>query len=110
VRAVAAAEYAGGGGRGPAWEALVQTIERAAPGTVELKSSEGAPGFAVRPLERPVGTGYEALLRAAAERVLAEVAQPGASFPAAAPVAPARAGGLWVRVVEAVRRLFSASA
>jgi hypothetical protein len=147
VIAVAAAYYGaqGGGGDGARGgdartgedlREVIDVIDRASPGIVELASVAGGPGFDVRLAERPFPTQYEAELRRAAAAVLARPgvapappAPPpgprGASsrpplapplLPQSAPPAPPATaaapaeGGLVVRLARALRRLFSASA
>jgi len=71
VIAVAAAYYRDEGrgtrdGLGP----LIEVIDRASPGIVELGSVLGGAGFEVRLAERPFPRQYEAELRRAAEAVL----------------------------------------
>src|SRR6266852_712044 len=50
---------------------LIDVIDRASPGIVELGTATGGPGFDVRLAERPFPKQYEAQLREAAEAVLA---------------------------------------
>lgn len=68
---------------------VLQVIERAAPGAVELTRSEGPVGFEIRPGERAFPKQYEVDLRAAAEAVL------GGWRP-----------GLVARVIRTLRRAF----
>src|SRR3989442_14494424 len=76
VAQVAAAYYDGGkggeGGRAKRKElrALIEVIDRASPGIVELGSVESGPGFEIRLAERPFPKQYEAELRRAAETYL----------------------------------------
>jgi len=85
---------------------VIEVVERAAPGVVELAGRPDGPGFEVRVVERPVPKQYEAELRRAAEAVLGAWStgpDQGAGKP------PADAG--WMsRLVRAVLRLFHASA
>ena len=72
VIAVATAYYGDGGrgkrdGLGP----LIEVIDRASPGIVELGVVPGGAGFELRLAERPFPKEYEAQLRQAAEAVLA---------------------------------------
>jgi len=72
VIAVAAAYYGGEGrgtrdGLGP----LIDVIDRASPGIVELGTVQGGAGFEIRLAERPFPRQYETELRRAAEAVLA---------------------------------------
>jgi len=100
VEAVAAAYYQG---KKEGWlRPLMEVIERAHPGVVELSGTPDKPGFGVRLAERPFPKEYEPALRAAAEATLV-----GAQH-----AAPQRAPhpGFVARLVSAIRRLFSASA
>lgn len=140
VIAVAAAYYGargeGGGtrrsasrdgpGAGEELRDVIDVIDRASPGIVELASVAGGPGFDVRLAERPFPTEYEAELRRVAAAVLARPAvapaplapatEPRAAPPTSPPTPPPpvaaapAAGGLVGRLVRALRRLFSASA
>jgi len=111
VARVAATYYGGGkageGGRGKREElrALIEVIDRASPGIVELGSVESGPGFGIRLAERPFPKRYEAELRRAAETYLlrekaGEEAGEGGKGK----------GAVLARVLGAIRRLFSASA
>jgi len=99
VEAVAAAYY-GEGGRGTrdGLKPLMEIIERAHPGVIELAGSAEKPGFAVRLAERPFPKEYEGALRKAAEAVLGS-----------RPPSPIPRRGLFSRLYTAVRRLFTAS-
>src|SRR6266566_1558134 len=72
VIAVATAHYGGeeGRGKGEGLQPLIEVIDRASPGIVELGSVESQPGFAVQPAERPFPKQYEAELRRAAAECL----------------------------------------
>ncbi|HYT04896.1 MAG TPA: hypothetical protein VEM13_08465 [Gemmatimonadales bacterium] len=71
VIAVAAAYYREEGrGKREELRPLIEIIDRAAPGIVELGSVESRPGFAVQLAERPFPKQYEAELRRAAQAVL----------------------------------------
>lgn len=85
---------------------LMDVIERAAPGVVQLARVAEGPGFDIRLAERPFPAAYEAELRQAAQAVL----ESGAAL-AGGPEreAPATGGGFWSRFLGRVRRLFSAS-
>lgn len=107
VAVVAHAYYRAGVRRDATREELrpvVEVIERAAPGMVELARTEGGAGFDIRLAERPFPKQYEAELRQAAVAALAKLEDGGevARGPGVAP-------GLWGRMFRAVRRLFSAS-
>jgi len=109
VVAVVAAAYYGEGGRGKGeWlRPLVEIIERAHPGVVQLVGSPGRPGFAVQLTERPFPKQYEADLRRAAETILRRLGeQPRETGDGGGRRRP----GLVGRLRDAVRRLFSASA
>src|SRR6266550_2879694 len=69
-----AANYYGEGGRGKGegLRPIVEVIERAAPGVVELAAAANRPGFLIKAAERPFPREYEAQLRVAGELVLRE--------------------------------------
>jgi hypothetical protein len=94
VRVVAAAHYGDGGRRtGDGLAAVIDIIERAHPGVVELASTTDRPGFAVRLAERPFPKKFEAELREVVTKVLnRESPRPG----------------LFARILRAFRRAFSA--
>ncbi len=94
---------------------LIDVIDRASPGIVELGIATGGPGFDIRLAERPFPKQYEAQLRRAAEAVLAgsgmrgEATDVGAQH--AAPLPNAKpTSGMIARLVRAIRRMFSPSA
>lgn len=89
-------------GRRDGLQPLIDVIDRASPGIVELGSVVGGAGFDVRLAERPFPKDYEADLRRAAEAVLNAGERPGKG--------EAEGAGLIARVVAAVRRLFIAAA
>ncbi len=103
VVAVVAAGYyrETGNGKRETWRPIVDVIERAHPGIVELTGNQEKPGFAVRLVERPFPKQYEAELRQATERVLMN------TFPVSRVSHPEKPG-LLKRIVAAVRKLFSA--
>jgi hypothetical protein len=105
VPAVAAAFYRGDDRREQeALRPVMDVIERAAPGIVQLARAEGGPGFDIRLAERPFPVAYEAELRRAAVGALAGV------WAGAAPAEDRTPSlGFWGRLVGRVRRLFSAS-
>src|SRR5712664_347231 len=71
VGVVAAAYYgAGGSGLGAGLKPLIELIERAHPGVVELSGSAEKPGFGVRLAERPFPKRYEGELRDAVQIVV----------------------------------------
>src|SRR5260370_23600589 len=85
VITVAAAFYgARAGGERRALQPLIDVIDRASPGIVELGSVAGGVGFEIRLAERPFPRQYEAALRRAAETVLAASGgpAPGGAAPA----------------------------
>ncbi len=104
VAAVAAAYYgAGVRGKREGLRPLVDVIERAAPGVIELSSARDSPGFAITLVERRFPSQYEVELRRAAAAVLAATAPLHHAAP------PDHPG--WIsRIVRAVRRLFRGSA
>ena len=102
---VVAAEYyrEGGKGKREGLRPLMEVIERAHPGVVELVGTPEKPGFAVRLTERPFPKRYEAELRQAVEAI--------ATLPASRitlPEKPAGKPGFFRRIVAAVRKLFGA--
>jgi hypothetical protein len=80
---------------------LIEVIDRASPGIVELGTVQGGAGFEIRLAERPFPKQYEAELRRAAETVLA-----GSGKREVGSVLPAPATGFWAWL----RRLFRPSA
>lgn len=97
VTVVTAAYYKeqGAGGR-EQLRPIMDIIERAHPGVIELSGSSEKPGFAVRLAERPFPKRYEAELRAAVSGLVT------------APRSPLPAPGFFARIVSAIRRVFSA--
>jgi hypothetical protein len=59
-----------GNGKREALQPLIDVIDRASPGIVELGTATGGPGFDIRLAERPFPKEHEAELRRAAEAVL----------------------------------------
>ena len=108
VIAVAAAYYGAELKRGAkdALRPLIDVIDRASPGIVELGTVQGGAGFEIRLVERPFPPQYEKELRSAAEQVLGDGAPRGTGEGQDV----GREPGLLARVFAAVRRLFSASA
>lgn len=102
VIVVVAARYYGEGGRGKGDELrpIVEVIERAAPGVVELAAAANRPGFLIKAAERPFPREYEGQLRVAVELVLKEGGAGTGEGDAPAP------GGFLSRVLAAVRRVF----
>jgi len=71
VIAVSAAYYGDArNGKRESLQPLIDVIDRASPGIVELGTATGGPGFDIRLAERPFPKQYEAELRLAAEAVL----------------------------------------
>src|SRR5437867_784958 len=100
-----------GKGKREALRPVIEVIERAAPGVVELAGSPDGPGFEVRVLGRSFPKQYEADLRSAAAAVLAGEGgrEPGPAT-GTRHAALRHAPGLVRRVVRAILRLFNASA
>ena len=98
----AAAAYYGDGGRGKrdGLGPLIDVIDRASPGIVELGIVSAGAGFEIRLAERPFPKEYEAQLREAAEAVLA-----GSGKREAEHAQLVTATGLWAWI----RRLFRPS-
>jgi len=97
VGVVAAAYYRErAAGSGEQLRPIIEVIERAHPGVVELSGSAEKPGFAVRIAERPFPKRYEAELRQAVAGLVT------------APRSPLPAPGLFTRIVRAIRKVFSA--
>ena len=114
VIAVAAAYYGREGVRGirDGLGPLIEIIDRASPGVVEIGGVVGgAQGFDIRLAERSFPKQYEQELRRAAEAYLASHRTTGViSAPPPAPgTPPASTRGVFARLVGAIRRLFSAS-
>ena len=98
VIAVATAYYGDGGrgkrdGLGP----LIEVIDRASPGIVELGTVPGGAGFEIRLAERPFPNEYAPELKRAAEAVLTGLGNRDSGI-----VEHVRATGLWAWI----RRLF----
>jgi hypothetical protein len=100
VSAVATAYYKGEGRRERLLP-VMEVIERAHPGIVELSASEKKPGFAVRLAERPFPKQWEAALRKAAAAAISDM---GANL------SPLPSPNLFARILQAIRKIFSASA
>ena len=92
-----------GRGKRDALRPVIDVIERAAPGVVELAAAGDSPGFRVRLTERPFPERYAHELRQAAGVALRDWS------PEPSPTARARlAPGLLHRVAAVIRRLFTA--
>ena len=85
-----------GNGRRETFRPIMDVIERAHPGVVELKAAEQSPGFEVRLAERPFPKRFDAALRQAVELALA-------TFPDHTVERPS----FFRRIVAAIRRVFS---
>lgn len=97
VSAVAAAYYTEhGAGSREQLRPIIEIIEKAHPGVVELSGSTQKPGFAIRLAERPFPKRYEGELRHVVESL---VTAPRSVLPAP---------GLFTRILRAIRRVFSA--
>ena len=97
---VVAAAYYGEGGRGKreGYKPVMEIIERAHPGIIELTSSTNSPGFAVRLAERPFPKKLEGELREAVTKVL--------DIGSAPPPSPVARPGFLTRIVRAIRKIF----
>jgi len=95
---VVAAAYYGEAGRGKreGLRPLMDVIERAHPGIVELTSASDKPGFSVRLAERPFPKRFENELWQAVASVVT------------LPPSPVPLPGLFTRIVRAIRKVFSA--
>lgn len=104
VAAVAAEYYRTSGKLRETIKPLMEIIERAHPGVVELAATTQKPGFQVKLAERPFPKRYEDELRGAVREALLvlrpqqikRISDPGPTE------------SLWRRLVRAVRRVFSA--
>ncbi|HEU5261646.1 MAG TPA: hypothetical protein VFU41_09520 [Gemmatimonadales bacterium] len=108
VIAATVAYYGEGGkgegqGEGEALKPIIDIIDRASPGIVELGSVASNPGFEVRLAERSFPKQYEPDLRRAAQAVLATAWARGTGDEGR--VRPARPG-LVARLVKAIGRMF----
>lgn len=93
VGVVAKAYYEGAGRR--ELRPVMEVIERAHPGIIELRGTTERPGFAVRLQERPFPKQYEGALREAVHRVARTESN----------LAPVTSPGLFARLYSAVRKL-----
>jgi len=97
VSVVAAAYYTEQGARSrEQLRPIIEIIEKAHPGVVELSGSAQKPGFAIRLAERPFPKRYDAELR---QLVQSLVTAPRSVLPAPS---------LFSRIFRAIRRVFSA--
>ncbi len=107
VTVVAGAYYREtGSGKRDTLRPLIEVMERAAPGVVELAGTEGGPGFVVQQVERPFPEQYEAELRRAAQAVLSGAwpEEPGQGTRDRGQTG--RGSGVLARILTAVRRVF----
>jgi hypothetical protein len=97
VSVVAGAYYGDGGrGKGEGLKPVIDVIERAHPGIVELSSASDKPGFSVRIAERPFPKRFEGELRQAVASVVT------------LPPSPVPLPGFFTRIVRAIRGVFNA--
>ena len=102
VIAISAAYYGdSNNGNRESLQPLIDVIDRASPGIVELGTATGGPGFDIRLAARPFPKQHEAELREAAEAVLA-----GSGKRETGNVQSAKAMGFWAWI----RSLFRGSA
>jgi len=102
VIAISAAYYGdSNNGNRESLQPLIDVIDRASPGIVELGTATGGTGFEIRLAERPFPKQHEAELREAAEAVLA-----GSGKRETGNVQSAKAMGFWAWI----RSLFRGSA
>lgn len=117
VAAVASRFYGtAGSGEKEALRPVLELAERASPGVVSLERRDGGTGFDVRVVERPFPEESINALRSVAQAALAASwSDPVVPVRADSPRTPipdpqSRAGQSWLgRVVQAVKRLFTAS-
>ena len=109
VITVTSAYYGRDGGRGTrdGLGPVIEVIDRASPGIVELGTVQGGVGFEVRLAERPFPKQWEGELRRAAETVVRAGEGPGKGEEGKGSLATP---GVLRRLLAAVRRLFIASA
>src|SRR6058998_950229 len=99
VGTVTAAYYRERGmGNGEWLKPVIEVIERAHPGVIELVGSAEQPGFAVRLADRPFPKKFDAELR----EVVAGVLNVGVTCPPS----PVPRPSLFTRIVRALRRVF----
>jgi hypothetical protein len=109
VIAVSAAYYGDtSNGKRQSLQPLIDLIDRASPGIVELGTVQGGSGFAVSLAERPFPEQYEAELRRAAEDYLGRGEARGQTGREVGEGGRVRRG-IISRIVAAARRLFSPS-
>jgi hypothetical protein len=81
---------------------VMDVIERAAPGVARLARTESGAGFDIQLAERPFPETFETSLKEAAAGALEQWGTPP-------PAGSATGSGFWGRLLDRVRRLFSAS-
>ena len=108
VIAVSAAYYRDArNGQRESLQPLIDVIDRASPGIVELGTATSGPGFDIRLAERPFPKQYEAQLREAAEVVLSGGGMRDAGYVKAVETHPASRIS---HLVSWIRSLFRGSA
>ena len=108
VGVVAAAYYSEHGARSrEQLQPLMEIVERAHPGVVQLSAAANRPGFEVRLADRPFPKRHEAELRQAVQALLVG----GGDAPARSPTrsSPISRPGLLSRIAAAIRRVFRSS-
>jgi hypothetical protein len=106
VIAVSAAYYGDSrNGQRESLQPLIDVIDRASPGIVELGTVQGGSGFAISLAERSFPKQFEPELRQAAQAYLGRVEAGGTAGEGG--TAPR---GIMARLVAAVRRMFNPSA
>ena len=104
VAAVSAEYYREiGNGKRETLRPIIEIVERAHPGVVELTATDVQPGFDVRSTARPFPRRYEAELREAVEQALQTF--PVSRLPFAED--SRRKPGLLQRIVAAIRKVFN---
>src|SRR2546423_2098010 len=107
VAVVAAGYYRdAGSGMRDALKPVMEIVERAHPGIVELSGTADRPGFALKLAERPFPKRYEGEFRQAVQALL--VGGVPETHPASRIAHPATRPSIWERMVRAVRRVFTA--
>ena len=103
VSTVAAAYYGETrNGKRETWRPIMDVVERAHPGIVELKATLEGPGFAIGLAEWPFPKAFEGALREAVQDVLTTIPVSRPTFPDV----PVRKSGLFARIFAAIRSIF----